>query len=213
MHFSDLGFKEVDFIWLLLGWNVPCSSCNFPVMIPRVYVSSQNGFSTQVTGMISSRDVETAHGSFWMSHTLELCHRYSGASPLTWVSSIRHASSASANNTACAAVLFWRLCQSLSWDRHCCSAGPTHCLPHQLLHLSILLIDRPCKIAKTLFDRIQHHLNWICWLSGCQSRFFSIYHIILLLVDCCHSILNLHSCHSRFSINRILNELLCPLGV
>jgi len=85
-----------------------------------------------------------------------------------------------------------------------------------ILIFHILLIVRTAKIAQTVSDIIQHLLRRCFGRSGCHSRVFSFPHIFLLLLNCYLCILNSPSCHSRFSLNIILDPfqfILIPWNV
>jgi len=72
----------------------------------------------------------------------------------------------------------------------------------------ILPIVGTCKITQTVSDSNQHLLKRLFWLSGRQSRYFSMRHIVLLLLNCGLCIFNSLSCPSSLSLHIILNPLL-----
>jgi len=73
----------------------------------------------------------------------------------------------------------------------------------------ILPIFRTCTITQTISNGIQNLLLCCFRLCGCQSRHFSIYHIFLLLLNCCLCVFNSLSYHKGLSIHIISNP--CPL--
>jgi len=75
-----------------------------------------------------------------------------------------------------------------------------------ILILPTLPIIGTCKIAPTISNGVQHLLECCLQVSCCQSRFFNISHIVLLLLNCCLCVCNSHSCHSGISIHIILNS-------
>jgi hypothetical protein len=72
----------------------------------------------------------------------------------------------------------------------------------------ILPIIGTCKITQTVSDSNQHFLKRLFGLSGRQSRYFSMRHIVLLLLNRCFCVFNSLSCPSGFSLHIILNPFL-----
>ena len=81
-----------------------------------------------------SGDLQQLEASIQQSRTSYLAHRCSWLSRPITVASIRHASSASAINSPCSAVNFWRLCTSPSQVHH-----------HSACRAQYLLPDLPCR--------------------------------------------------------------------
>ena len=76
------------------------------------------------------------------------------------------------------------------------------------LLIPIMISIGTCKIAQSVSDSIQNHVQHYFRLSGCRPRAFSSSHTFQLLRDRCLCISNSLSCHSGFSFHIILDPFL-----
>ena len=91
--------------------------------------------------------------------------------------------------------------------------GPRRIFFLIILVFRILLMVGTYKITQTIADGGQHLMKYRFRLGGCQSRLFSIYHIILPLCYCCLCVFDSLSCHSGLSFHIILDTFLLLIVV
>ena len=141
MNLCNCGSSDPSLIWLLPSREVTAGISDCPWAISRVCICTPTVLRDGVAAVVFIWGWQSPEPSIWQSYTSYLFHESSWLHPPIWVGSISQTSSASAENSPCSAVLFWRLCPSPSQVRHhhwACRAlylfHQLHCLPHPPHH-------------------------------------------------------------------------------
>jgi len=118
MNLCDCGFSEPSLMWLLPGREVTGGICDCPRTMSGVCTSSPNVVRDGVAAVMSIGAWKLPEPPIRQSHTTYVSHRSSWLRPPILGAAIHQASSVSAENSPCGAVLFWRMSPSPSQVHH-----------------------------------------------------------------------------------------------